>query len=103
MSYISRDFRCGKCGAEWDELVLREHQDDLQPCPACGVTEGKRCMRKPPGITKESFVDGTKRKGFQELKEANKLTMEMYNKPVEQRKEIQKEITNIKKTTKTEE
>ena len=95
---------CEGCGHEWDDLVLREHQDNLQLCPECKEEKGKRCMRKPPGITKESFVDGHKRKGFQDLKEANKLTMKMYSmkRGSEEREALNKEVQEIKKKASSE-
>ena len=35
------DFRCGACGAEFEELV---RGDALPPCPGCGAPEPRRVL-----------------------------------------------------------
>jgi putative FmdB family regulatory protein len=35
MGWISRDYRCEKCGHEWEDVVQRGDED--QPCPMCGT------------------------------------------------------------------
>ncbi len=57
-------------------------------------------MMPMPGLagleTSASFLSGTKRKGFAELKEANKLETASFDMPPEKRGEIQKEIEKLR-------
>jgi hypothetical protein len=48
-------------------------------------------------VTNHSYVDGTRRRGFQELREANALTFEAANSTPAQRKTIEREIAKITK------
>ena len=52
-------------------------------------------------VTRASYVEGTKRKGFADLKEANRLQKASYDLPPKERQEVKKEINIIKKATKT--
>lgn len=91
-SYISIDILCGSCETKWDDLVERGTESGEFPCPSCGGL-GKRTWSLP-NVTRASYVDGTKRKGFAEGKEAARLHKELSEKAKtdKDRKEILKEI-----------
>ncbi len=90
------DIRCAECGRVSDVLAdPDELQRDVWECVVCGGV----CHRtiSKPNVPRATYVDGTKRKGFEDLKKAAKLEVEMYNKPPDQRAEYQKEIHEYKK------
>jgi len=49
-----------------------------------------------PNVTRASFVDGTKRSGFAEMREALKLERESYKLKPSERTEIKREIRKVK-------
>jgi putative FmdB family regulatory protein len=38
------EYRCEKCGTEFEELVATSERDKPQTCPACGARKTKRLM-----------------------------------------------------------
>lgn len=87
------DYSCKACSA------VTEAWDMPSKCASCGHEELQRMMPMPglSGMeTSASFLSGTKRKGFAELKEANKLETASYEMPLEKRGEIQKEIDKLR-------
>ncbi len=38
------EYRCGKCGEEFEELESYEDRDKPQECPACGAKNSERLM-----------------------------------------------------------
>lgn len=71
--WFSIDIQCRACNEVWDEVILREEKDreDFK-CPNCEAAKGRRIMSKP-NVAKASFPDGTKRPGFQKLREQDKI------------------------------
>lgn len=95
MAWITIDIRCEKCDLVTDLLIDREEQGGTWECPAC---QGE--MRKTlsaPNITRASYVDGVKRKGFQDQKEIARLESEMFDKPLGERRQYEKSINQIKR------
>lgn len=87
------DYLCKACSA------VTEAWDMPSKCTSCGHEELQRMMPMPglAGLeTSASFLAGTKRKGFAELKEANKLETASFDMPPEKRGEIQKEIDKLR-------
>lgn len=87
---------CKDCGEEWDDLVERSERDSLHPCRECGKIAAERVFTAP-AVMNTALPDGTKRKGFTEMKEVARLEKEMANKPHNQRKDIKAEIQKLKK------
>lgn len=88
-----QDFECKNCES------ITEGWDTPQKCVACGCSEFEKLLPMPSLYGLEgsaSFLDGTKRKGFADLKEASKLEVKMADMPHAQRGSIQKEITKLK-------
>jgi len=88
-----QDFECLSCEA------VTEAWDMPSKCAQCGHTELQKLLPVPALYGLEgsaSFLQGTKRKGFAELKEANALEKASFDLPVEKRREIQSEIKKIK-------
>ena len=68
---------------------------EVAPCPDCGAEAQYRISM--PNITgKASFLDGHKRKGWADLKEANKLVREAASSKKDTAKEIRQEIKKLK-------
>ena len=67
----------------------------------CETPEWTRVF-EAAGITRATYVAGTKRKGFAELKEAAMLEVKAANLPPSERGEISKEIRRLRTTTKGE-
>jgi hypothetical protein len=87
------DYMCKACSA------VTEAWDMPSKCASCGHEELQRMMPMPglAGLeTSASFLSGTKRKGFAELKEANKLETASFDMPPEKRGEVQKEIDKLR-------
>jgi hypothetical protein len=62
---------------------------------------GERTIATPRSVMqKAAYPMGTKRKGFQDAKEALTLEAESYNKPWNERGELQKEIQKLNKVDK---
>lgn len=92
----SIDVSCSRCGKKWDELATeKELEVDEFGCTNCGENTGKRVMSSP-NVTRASYVDGTRRKGFRDLKEASKLNIQASNSRDETKKEIHKEIRKMR-------
>lgn len=69
---INYDYKCQECGGESVHNVSYSKRDLPHPCFKCGGLS-VRFYKKMPGLTKASFVDGTKRKGWADLKATAKL------------------------------
>ena len=87
------DYGCLSCEA------VTEAWDMPSVCSQCGHVELQKLMPMPSLCGLEgsaSFLSGTKRKGFAELKEANKLETASMDLPPEKRGEVQKEIAKLR-------
>jgi predicted nucleic acid-binding Zn ribbon protein len=97
-SYKSVTYLCGECAHSWGELVERDKEHEVMPCPIC--CGEARVTISAVTVLKASYPDGTKREGFAELKEASKLEAEMFNKKPEDRGELKKAVKDLKSTKK---
>jgi len=98
MSWKSNDFRCSACKFVWDTITSTETQDELQVCPKCDTLAGERTIATPRSLMqKAAFHMGKKRPGFKEMEEAATLKEKMYDLPVNERKELAKEINTLEK------
>lgn len=66
MGWIAIDIRCQDCDHVTDILIDRDEQGGTWGCPECGGAMSKTFSA--PNITRASYVDGTKRKGFLSIK-----------------------------------
>jgi uncharacterized Zn finger protein len=95
------DLTCGACGMESEDVAVKNTAyDAIHECPACGELAATRVATVPNLIGKESFRDGYKRAGFEDLKKNLDLQVESHKLPPEQRGEIQKEIKERKQSAK---
>jgi hypothetical protein len=94
MGWITIDIRCEECDLVTDILIDRDEQGGTWGCPDCGGPMSKTLSA--PNFTRASYVDGTKRKGFAEMKEAVKVEREMMDLPPSKREEHQKLINKLK-------
>lgn len=98
MGWKSNDYRCSKCNFVWDTITSSDAQDELQVCPKCETLAGERTIATPRSLMqKAAFHMGKKRPGFKEMEEAVTLKEKMYDLPVNERKELAKEISNLEK------
>jgi hypothetical protein len=95
MSYLSIDIRCDKCDLVAATLVERSERDSSWECPDCAGTMTRTISA--PNITRKSFVDGTKRKGFADMKEAVRVEREMMDLPHDKREGHHRAIRELKK------
>lgn len=95
MGWIAIDIRCQDCDHVTDILIDRDEQGGTWGCPECGGAMSKTFSA--PNITRASYVDGTKRKGFSEHKEIAKLESAAADLPPNKRGEINKAIKRLKK------
>lgn len=89
------DYECKACSA------VTEAWDMPTRCSQCGHTELQRLMPMPSlsGLeTSASFLSGTKRKGFADIKEASKLEVQMADMHPSQRDGIRQEISKLKES-----
>lgn len=92
------DWLCDTCQerCEWLVDTAEKDWDAPKPCKLCGDGISHKAPSGPP-VQNASFVDGTKRKGFEDLKIAGKLESEKANLAPSKRYTIQKEIDKLKK------
>lgn len=95
------DYLCKACGEKTEWLVNTADPDWDAPkdCMKCGRGKAYRAPSSPP-VQKASYVDGTKRKGMEDLKEAAKLEQAKANLPPEKRHDMEKAIKELKKVRK---
>lgn len=91
------EFQCVNCLTVINEFRKYEDRDRTAVCFFCEHAM-KRIFKSAPGQMNVALPDGTKRKGFQELKEAAKLETEAMDNRPEERNRIMKEVNKLKKT-----
>lgn len=97
------DWYCDVCDTRTEHYVDRREPgwDREKPCPACGNPHSYKVMSAPAIRTDDnsaSYLDGTKRKGVEDMKKAAKLEVQRaalpFNSP--ERARITKEIQERK-------
>ncbi len=94
---ISIDLYCPACNLKtWDTLPKVEATyDNRWDCPSCGASQSVKRIPSAPMVMKASYPSGTKRSGFQELKEANNLRAEISGLPPTERAKAESEINRL--------
>ena len=89
-------YRCEQCDHVTDGFYrLSETRPDQVPCESCG--EQAQYTLAAPLVMRASYPDGTKRKGFGDLKEASKINkMIAQTDDPEARKVLKKELKKTK-------
>lgn len=84
-------YLCAECESSTEEFFKYSERPETVTC-ACGGTASHTIT--PVGLmVKEAYLDGTKRKGWADVKEASKLNREMnVTRDAESRKQIAQEI-----------
>lgn len=97
-------FECPECEeCQEVQLTIADYDTtDTFECQYCcfELTKDNRIMCAV-NVTRASYVDGTKRKGFAENREMLELKKASYNMKPEDRKNIKKEIKTIERTGKS--
>ena len=94
------DFDCPKCQEEFSQAMTISEYGDSQvfECPQCQhPCDRDDRIITAASVTRASFVDGTKRPGFAERREALSLKTASYDMKSEDRKEIRKTIKEIER------
>lgn len=94
------DGKCKECEEEADLVCSWKEVDNTHECPACGKNEFVRVYKTMPGLTKASYIDSSKTARAREVsihKKAANLEVAKASAKHEDRKDIQKEINNLKK------
>ena len=98
---LTIDLWCEHCGTRSIVTMLRAEAtyEARWDCVECGGEQAVKRVPSAPMVAKASYPDGYKRKGFQELKEANHLRIEASNlKPSDQIK-VTTEINRLEQRT----
>lgn len=94
------EYLCQSCSLVTENQSKYEERPKLINCKYC-QQPAQLWISTPAVVGKASYLDGQKREGWAELKEAAKLEKKAAVEPnVETRKAIQREIRNIKKVKK---
>lgn len=96
MGKISIDMKCFGCGEHYVDMFEREEAtyEARWECPECGVNDVRR-IPSAPNIMKASYPMGTKRRGFEDLKEANEIMTELSGLSPVEREKAQGEIDRL--------
>ena len=94
---ISIDLYCPACNLKtWDTLPKAEATyENRWDCPSCGASQSVKRIPSAPMVAKASYPDGYKRKGFQDLKEANHLRTEIAGLQFAERGKAESEIDRL--------
>lgn len=94
---ISIDLYCPACNLKtWDTLPKAEATyENRWDCPSCGTSQSVKRIPSAPMVAKASYPDGYKRKGFQDLKEANYLRTEIAGLQFAERAKAESEINRL--------
>ena len=90
-------YECKVCAAGEELILFAKYEErDNQVCPECSTPVTRQISA--PNVMRASYPDGTKRKGFQDLKEAAKLNREAAGEKAgsERRKEIVSQIRKMR-------
>lgn len=87
------NYRCDNCDVVHIESFPIANRPDSVGCPLCG--ESAHYEIAAVAFTKASYVDGHKRKGWADFKEANKLVREAAVSKKDTAREIRKEIKKM--------
>lgn len=91
------DFGCEACGHVAEAVILDLNCEDPEAY-VCECGELMSRLLAAPLVMNASFPDGTRRTEFQLEKEANRIRLESYDKPVNDRNKHNQEISKIKKS-----
>lgn len=94
---ISIDFYCDACQQRsWDTIPKKEATyDNRWDCNTCG---GVSTIKRIPSATRvhtRTFPDGYKRAGFEDLKEAAKLEIELNGAQTPEQAKLKREINKL--------
>jgi len=89
------EYKCRQCQITYDEY--REFDNRFLPgkCDMCGAGT-ERAFMSAPGQMNVALPDGSKRKGFSDLKEAAKLEAEAMDSRADERKRIESEVKKLR-------
>lgn len=86
------EFKCQECESVTTEFFKIADRPEVITCD-CGGTA--KFQLSAPNIMGTALPDGTKRKGWAEMREASKINKQMANEKPENRKEMAKEIRKL--------
>lgn len=88
------DYHCEACQLVTVEFHKIGERPESIPCPMC-LTNQAAYTIAAPNLMQASYPDGIKRKGFAEMREANKLLREATVSKRDTAKEIRQEIKKM--------
>jgi DNA-directed RNA polymerase subunit RPC12/RpoP len=90
----SQLFVCDGCGSEFDLVVDKRERDLPVPCNTCGLQA--RPTFSVPRNLRASHPDGTRRRGFAELREASEIEAASFDLPPADRGKAAAEIAKLR-------
>ena len=96
-NYLTVDLWCEACNKRYVTTLLRAEAtyENRWDCSDCSGEQTVKRIPSAPMVAKASYPDGYKRKGFQELKEANHLRTELAGLPGQERAKAEREIDRL--------
>lgn len=88
------DALCNECHHKEEMIIDISDWDAEWTCPSCDTGIMRRTISAPM-VLNASFVDGTKRQGFDDMKEINKLRRAAADLPHSERGGIKGEIRKL--------
>lgn len=92
----SQLFACDTCDHEFDLVIDKRERDLPVPCEVCG--QPARATFSVPRNLRASHPDGTRRRGFSELREAAEIESASFDLPPAERGRANEEIRKLKST-----
>lgn len=84
------------CQIYFEDLIPSDERDTKYPrCPGCHTEGSIRRKIAAPALMLNALPDGTRRKGWQDLREASKLNVKMAGLDPKDRAEAKKEINKL--------
>lgn len=89
------EYKCATCEIVSEEVKSYEDRFTVVKCLMCNG-DMQRAFMTAPAQQNVSLPDGTKRKGFSDMKEAAKLEAEAMDSRPEERKRLESEVKKLR-------
>ena len=100
-NYLTIDLWCEACNKRYVTTLLRVEAtyENRWDCPECSGEQTVKRIPSAPNVMRASYPTGYKRAGFQEMKEAAALQVELAGLPGQERAKAEREIDRLEQRT----